>query len=163
LPSKRPKPPRIFVSYSRADISLVGKLVKLMRVGSPLLFRDEDDLIPGDKWKPTLRKNICDCNTFLLFWCWHSKASTAVRAEWKQAVKERKRIVPVLLDATPLPSPLGDFQWIDLRRLMHRHQKRLRFKAYGRIGARPSAKQQYIEPTYEAGLQLRVELFRLLA
>jgi len=31
------------------------------------------------------------------------------------------------------------------------------------MGAHPSGARQYIEPTYEAGLQVRVELFRLLA
>ena len=133
-----------------------------MRVGSPLLFRDDDDLIPGDKWKPTIGKNLSECDVFMVFWCWHSKASTSVRAEWKQAVKLRKRIVPVLLDATELPTKLTEFQWIDLSQLTkHRHQKSLQFKVGALKGAgSPSrARWQIIDPTFEAGLQLRVELF----
>ena len=131
-----------------------------MRLGNPLLFRDDDDLVPGDKWRPTIRKNISDCDTFVLFWCWHSDKSKSVQDEWKQALKERKRIVPVLMDATRVPARLAEHHWIDLsRELRHRHQKRYAFKRYGWT-ARPS--EQYVEPTFLAGLKLRVELFRLL-
>lgn len=118
--------------------------MKLLRVGSPLLFRDDDDLIPGDKWKPTIGTKISECDTFMLFWCWHSKASTPVRGEWKQAIKEGKRIVPVLLDATELPPQLGEFHWIDLSPLTrHRHQKRLQFKVY--VTCRLSSDQSLLE------------------
>lgn len=129
-----------------------------------MLFRDDDDLTPGVKWKPTIGKKISECDTFMVFWCWHSNKSAPVRAEWKQAVKEGKRIVPVLLDATPLPTHLAEHQWINLRGLMHRHQKRVSYKRYGWMGAPPSAaRRQIVDPTYEAGLRLRVELFQMLA
>jgi hypothetical protein len=48
----------------------------------------------------------------LLFWCRHSSASVEVAKEYGQALEQGKKIIPVLLDATPLPENLAELQAI---------------------------------------------------
>jgi hypothetical protein len=158
------KAPKVFVSYSRIDLGLVTIMVKMLRVGMPI-FRDVDNLGPGDKWKPTITKAISQCGVFMLFWCWHSKVSKAVKAEWRQALAEDKRIVPILMDATPLPVKLRQFQWIDVSELMDRHQKRFSYKKGAGKPATAGRRiiiHHLIEPTHGAGLTIRRELWRVL-
>ena len=98
-----------------------------------------------------------------VFWCWHAHGSQAVRSEWRQALRESKRIVPVLLDSKPLPARLSEYQWIDVRDLMERHEsekKRLGGKAIARA---PVQTYHAVEPTHLAGLTLRRELWRILS
>jgi hypothetical protein len=51
----------------------------------------------------------------VVFWCSHSSRSAEVQWECKQALKCKKNVLPVLLDATPLPPGLRAYQWIDFQ------------------------------------------------
>jgi len=51
----------------------------------------------------------------VVFWCDHASRSNEVAKEWKAAIEQEKDLLPLLLDATPLPPELGEFQWIDFR------------------------------------------------
>jgi hypothetical protein len=51
----------------------------------------------------------------VVFWCVHSAASEQVRLEYERAVALRKEILPVLIDSTPLPDVLREYQYIDFR------------------------------------------------
>ncbi len=54
-------PPRVFVSYRRADRGTVAKnLAKQLRrdLGPESVFRDQDDLRPGDRWRSELHDAI---------------------------------------------------------------------------------------------------------
>lgn len=146
--------PRIFISYSRRDERLVLPVIEIMRVsGKPDIFRDNDRLKPGDLWRPTVVNALSRCRAFMLFWCWHSKASRPVTAEWKQALRQSKRVIPILLDSTRLPKRLAECQWIDLRLWMDAHESKS-----GRIWD----VRHLIEPTTGAAWQLRDELWALL-
>jgi len=147
--------PRLFISYSREDDFIVGTMAEMIRLGGPAVFRDTDSLSPGDEWQPTISKAISECDAFVIFWCRHAQASKSVRAEWEQALDEKKRIVPVLLDETPLPDQLGRYQWIDCRSLIaetsHNDQ------------GPPVVIRRAFEPTHLAGLQARQELWAILS
>jgi LPXTG-motif cell wall-anchored protein len=41
--------------------------------------------------------------------------SASVSEEWTAAIEQKKDLLPLLLDATPLPKPLSEFQYIDFR------------------------------------------------
>jgi len=105
----------VFVSYSHADASLVDPVVKLLRVNKSLVFQDTDGIAPGKKWRGEIAKALNDCHLVVLFWCDHACQSQEVSKEWKSAVDQEKDILPLLLDATPLPPELCEFQWIDFR------------------------------------------------
>lgn len=105
----------VFVSYSHADASLVGPVVQLLRVNKSLVFQDTDGIQPGKKWRGEIAKALAESHLVVVFWCDHACRSTEVATEWKGAVEQEKDVLPLLLDATPLPSELGQFQWIDFR------------------------------------------------
>ena len=105
----------VFVSYSHADASLVGPVVKLLRVNKSLVFQDVDDIQPGKKWRGEIARGLADSHLVVVFWCEHASRSEEVSNEWKAAIEQEKDLLPLLLDATPLPTELNDFQWIDFR------------------------------------------------
>ena len=110
---------RIFISYSHKDFSFVTPIVKLLRVNNEQVFQDFDSLPPGKKWREEINQAIGDATLFILFWCNHSKNSTEVETEYLLAYEQEKDILPVLLDKTPLPDKLSEFQWIDFQELGH--------------------------------------------
>ena len=107
--------PEIFVSYSHRDSDLVVPIVALLRASEALVFRDADQLIPGKKWRQQLDSAISDSTTVLVFWCDHSRSSEEVKKEYTAAIQQRKDLLPLLLDSTPLPDELAEYQYIDFR------------------------------------------------
>lgn len=108
----------VFVSYSRHDEPLVVPVVKLLRLGEHgMVFIDLDGIRPGERWREKLEDALRRSRYVLVFWCAHSSASPEVGHEVRAARAAGKELVPVLLDATPLPVDLSDYQWIDLQAL----------------------------------------------
>ena len=105
----------VFVSYSHADASLVAPVVKLLRVNNSFVFQDIDRIRPGKKWRSEIAKALNEAQLVVVFWCSHASQSIEVSNEWKAAIEQEKDVLPLLLDETPLPPELGDFQWIDFR------------------------------------------------
>ena len=105
----------VFVSYSHADASLVAPIVKLLRVNDSLVFRDIDDIRPGKRWRSEIARGLSLSHLVVVFWCKHASQSDEVSKELKAAIEQKKDLLPLLLDATPLPPQLGEFQWIDFR------------------------------------------------
>lgn len=105
----------VFVSYSHADASLVAPVVKLLRVNKSLVFQDIDGIQPGKRWRSEIARGLAESHLVVVFWCDHASRSSEVSKEWKAAIEQQKDLLPLLLDATPLPQELGEFQWIDFR------------------------------------------------
>jgi hypothetical protein len=105
----------VFVSYSHADSSLVAPVVQLLRLNKSLVFHDIDSIRPGRKWRGEIARALADSSLVVVFWCEHASHSEEVAKEWKAAIDQKKDLLPLLLDATPLPAQLGEYQWIDFR------------------------------------------------
>jgi hypothetical protein len=105
----------VFVSYSHDDVALVTPIVKLLRLNKALVFQDLDSIELGKRWREQAGRALADARLVVLFWCVHSSHSNEVESEYKSALKTGKDLLPVLLDATPLPAELSEFQWIDFR------------------------------------------------
>ena len=108
----------VFVSYSHADVRLVAPVVKLLRVNKSLVFQDIDGIQPGKRWRSEIAKGMAESHLVVVFWCDHASRSDEVSKEWKAAVEQDKDLLPLLLDATPLPQELSEFQWIDFRAMV---------------------------------------------
>lgn len=106
---------KVFVSYSRDDESLVAPIVRLLRVNTSYVFQDVDGIRPGKRWREEIARGIADSNLVVVFWCRHAMTSASVSEEWTAAIEQKKDLLPLLLDATPLPKPLSEFQYIDFR------------------------------------------------
>src|SRR5438552_3453599 len=117
LPTLSKKEPDLFfASYSHDDREFVRSIIQFLRLKNGQVFFDVD--IPhGVRWQEEIDKAVAGCSLFLLFWCKHSMDSEAVQHEWTLALRQGRSVVPVLLDFTPLPAPLSEFQWIDCRAL----------------------------------------------
>lgn len=111
----------VFVSYSSGDARLVDGLIRLLRLTDRRVFVDKDAIEPGAEWEPALKAAVSGSRQMVLLWCCHSRESKWVAAEIRQAVDERKSIVPVLLCDEPVPPPVSKYQWIDLREVV-RHR-----------------------------------------
>jgi hypothetical protein len=80
------------------------------------VFLDVTSLKPGDRWKDEIESAVRNAAVFVLCWCCESQQSAFVAHEIETALIDSvKRLVPVLFCGTPLPEPLSDRQWIDLR------------------------------------------------
>lgn len=110
-----PEEKRFFVSYSHDDQKLVVPVVALLRSTPTDVFLDVDTIEPGDDWWKRVQDALDSTSSFVIFWCSHASDSTVVKQEWEFALDKGKRIIPVLLDSTPLPTRLAVFQWIDFR------------------------------------------------
>ena len=108
---------RIFVSYSHHDASLVTPVVRLLRSTNDFVFLDSDSIKPGQKWRQALNEAMEQANLVVVFWCTHSNQSAEVEREYRSAIEARKDVLPVLLDSTPVPPALDQYQWIDFREL----------------------------------------------
>jgi hypothetical protein len=105
----------VFISYSHSDESLVAPVVRLLRVNDSLVFQDKDRIPPGKRWREEIARALAESNLVVVFWCHHASKSEEVSGEWMAAVEQKKDLLPLLLDETPLPPALGAFQWIDFR------------------------------------------------
>jgi hypothetical protein len=105
-PGMIPEPPAsVFASYSRTDALLVRDLVGLFAAVDVPVFRDEQSIKPGRKWRVEIDAALEQCQVILVFWCAHAAQSSEVRSEYERAISLDKRVVPVLIDHTALPPP----------------------------------------------------------
>jgi hypothetical protein len=113
---------KVFVSYARHDEALVRPLAGLLGASPTVVFLDVQAIKAGDLWEDEIRRAIIDAPVFILCWCCESLRSSMVAQEIELALRAgRKRLVPVLLCGTPLPSQLRDRQWIDLSgKILHK-------------------------------------------
>jgi hypothetical protein len=105
----------VFASYSRRDTRIVAPICKMLRAGGVAVFRDDESIRPGDRWRGILTSSISDADSVFVFWSRAASKSKWVGKEIEQAVKLEKRLVPILLDYTPLSETLSEFTWIDCR------------------------------------------------
>lgn len=101
------------VIYSRADAAQAHRAQQLAAVYGPALI--DRQLQPGAPWRATIAAGICGAERVLLVWSASAAASSEVRREIDTALVCRRLIVPVLLDATPLPGLVSDTQAVDWR------------------------------------------------
>jgi hypothetical protein len=115
------KPSKVFVYYSRHDEEIVKPLAGLLGAAADAVFLDITSLKPGDLWREEIEGAVRDATVFILCWCCESEQSAFVAHEIGIALEDTtKRLIPVLFCSTPLPKPLSDRQWIDLRgRIIH--------------------------------------------
>ena len=115
----------IFVSYSHEDADLVAPVVRLLRVSQDLAVQDADCIRPGKKGRQEITEALQTAKLVLVFWCKHSDQSMEVKSEYTAAIAAGKDLAPILLDSTPVPHDLGQFQWIDFRSLAWYPHKRI--------------------------------------
>lgn len=97
----------LFISYSRKDSEIAEHHAYVWRAAGQNAFLDEHSLQPGEDYKQQIADTIQKADRLMLFWSKSAANSTHVADEWRLAlVTPTCKIVPVLIDDTPLPNEL---------------------------------------------------------
>jgi TIR domain len=120
-----------FVSYVREDTDEVGKLVSVLQAASIPVWKDTENLWPGEDWQQKIRDAVED-GSLVFIACFSTnsvqKAKTYMNAELRLAIDQIRLmkpgqvwLLPVRLDACDLPDfdlgnnrTLNSLQRIDL-------------------------------------------------
>ena len=107
-----PKPPRVFLSYSRPDRRRVAKLADALQVAGINVWWDTA-IEGGASFSADIERELEAADVVIVGWSAASVKSTWVLDE-AGAGRDRNRLVPVQLDATLPPLGFRQFQAIDL-------------------------------------------------
>jgi len=112
----------IFLSHNRADKEAARALGGYLVLAGADVWFDEWEIRAGDSIPGKLNEGLADFDVFILLWSVNAARSNWVRREFESAihrvVESRKaRVVPCLLDDTPLPPLLKDIRAVDLKDL----------------------------------------------
>jgi TIR domain len=98
--------PRVFLSYTRADLDLVHPLEQALAAQGVSIWRDQHSIYGGEQWPKAIGEAIAATDAIILVWSANSAQSHFIEFEWTTALALKKRIIPCLLDDTPLPPSL---------------------------------------------------------
>lgn len=101
------------ILYARADAEAAERARALASAYDQVLI--DREIPPGLPWRVVIASAITQARTVLVLWSARSAASVEVGAEWRLAAASGVRLVPVLLDDTPMPAELGARQAVDWR------------------------------------------------
>ena len=107
----------VFLSYSRRDKHAVQPLVDALTSLGRKVWVDWADVPPTAQWNAEIEDAIAKSDAVIFAITPDFAASAECRQEIALADRLSKKLVPVLLRATPvgdLPAPLRAIQWIDL-------------------------------------------------
>jgi TIR domain-containing protein len=135
--------PSIFVSYRRTDApGHAGRLYDGLvdRFGEAKVFKDLDSMEPGADFVEVIEETVARCDALIAVigrgWLRAELGGRRrlddpddwVRLEIANALKRRIRVVPVLVERTPMPSAADLPE--ELRALVHRHAVELNETAW---------------------------------
>lgn len=100
------------IIYARQDRPVVDCLARFAAIYGPVWT--DAGIRPGDPWRAAVGAAIRRADVVLVVWSAAAASSAEVGAEWRQALAAGRRVVPVVIDAVPLPSELGARQWVDV-------------------------------------------------
>lgn len=112
------QPASIFLSHNSSDKEYVRKLAAAVAVTGAHVWFDEWVIRPGDSIPGAVDQGLTGFSTFALVWSEAASKSRWVKTEMEAAVTrwirdDRIKLVPVLLDKTPLPALLASVRYIN--------------------------------------------------
>lgn len=108
--------PKIFISYSRVDRNFVDDFAPLLRevYGKNEVWVD-DELRGGQVWWEEILRQIAHCDVFIYLLSNDSIESDYCQAEYQEALRINKLILPVQIRSrTKIPPELSKLQFVDL-------------------------------------------------
>jgi len=111
--------PRPSTSRLAADPQFDARLRAAMRDVIEKAVYWDDDFVAGNAWFEQIKRYIDKSPQLFAFWSVHSSQSKQVQREFMYALEKERRVVPVLLDHTPLVPRLVAILGVDLRSLIY--------------------------------------------
>jgi hypothetical protein len=110
----------VFLSHNRADKDVARRLGAQMRLAGADVWFDEWEIRAGDSIPGKVKDALAVVDTVVLLWSADADRSEWVRAEFETAITrgmedESLRVVPIILDDTPLPPLVQRLRRVDLR------------------------------------------------
>jgi hypothetical protein len=106
------KTTKVFISYSHADSVEASSIEDALRHNKLDIFRDKTNLRAGHRWPKEIEKFLQTCDALLLLWSRNSADSEWVEKERTFSMLEKKKIIIVRLDETPIAPFLVNVQAI---------------------------------------------------
>jgi len=104
---------QIFISYSRKDMGFVRKLAGDLEKAGYDVWWDLTDLRGGDDWVRLIPAAIESSQHFIIVISPDSVESEWVRKEYTQALSLRRKIIPIMLEATSVPFALNTINYVN--------------------------------------------------
>jgi DNA-binding LytR/AlgR family response regulator len=92
--------PRVFISYSRADLPFVSRLTQDLRACGVDFWLDMEKISAGEDWTDAVWDGLKACDLMLLVISPASMDSREVASEWKYYLNNQKPILPLLAAPT---------------------------------------------------------------
>lgn len=110
----------VFLSHNAADKAVARRLGAQMRLSGADVWFDEWEIRAGDSIPGKVNQALETVDTVVLLWSSDADRSKWVRAEFETALARGMedgslRVIPVLLDDTPVPALLRRIRRVDLR------------------------------------------------
>lgn len=107
----------VFISHNKADKDPARNIALFLASENINVWFDEWKLSAGDSIIRQINYGLTDCTHFIILWSMNSATSKWVRAELeailvKAIESDNPRIIPILLDNTPLPSLLQSLKYL---------------------------------------------------
>ncbi len=103
---------KTFISYSRADDAIARRISDGLRSANVQVWRDEDDILPGQRWDRAVESAIDECSDFVVLLSAHSAVSEIVLDEVNHALERKKRVLPVVLEPCKVPMRLKRLEFV---------------------------------------------------
>lgn len=110
---------RVFISYSKLDTVVADKVSSALRSAGHEIWKWDETLKPGDNIAKKTLEGIEGADVFLLIVSANSLASKSVLHEFSalalsEISKREFRIIPLIIDQTPVPSYLAGYFYLDI-------------------------------------------------
>ena len=106
---------KVFVSYSRKDLSFAQMLVEALAARGFDAFLDKTDIAPGEPWKERLGGLIAAADTVVFAISPDLVASSVCSWELEESTRLGKRLIPVVarrIADADAPPALGRLNWV---------------------------------------------------
>jgi hypothetical protein len=106
-----------FISHNYMDKQTAREVAIFLAAENINVWFDEWKIAPGDSIIEKIEAGLKDCSHFLILWSKHASKSNWVRRELSSALIQaiqagRVRVIPIILDDTPLPALIADYKYI---------------------------------------------------
>jgi hypothetical protein len=110
---------RIFISYSAQDRETAARLVDRLKMDGHDVWIDSLQIQPGDNFQSKIEQGLERADALIVIVSENSFKSPWVQREFavialQEISKRERRVIPVRIDKSPLPSYLADRLYLDL-------------------------------------------------
>ena len=105
----------IYISSSRRDFDVVSKIKSILHSAGYTYFDDRQSFQPASDFEQTTRAEIISSKVFLCILSGNSSSSAYVREELRLALKEKKTIIPIVIDNAKIPVEIKRLRMFPIR------------------------------------------------